>query len=73
MPAASPQLQVIEAEPPGPAAASVILMHGLGADARDLYPLPPALDLPAGLHVRYVFPGAPRMPVTINMGMIMPS
>ena len=30
-------LQVIEAEPPGPAAASVILMHGLGADARDLY------------------------------------
>ena len=72
MPAA-PQLQVIEAEPPGPAAASVILLHGLGADAHDLYPLPPALGLPAGLHVRYVFPAAPRRPVTINMGMIMPA
>ena len=70
---AEPHLQVIEAEPPGPAAASVILMHGLGADAHDLYPLPPALGLPPGLHVRYVFPGAPRMPVTLNMGMTMPS
>lgn len=72
MPAA-PHVQVIEAEPAGPAVASVILMHGLGADARDLYPLPPVLGLPADLHVRYVFPGAPRMPVTINMGMVMPS
>ena len=72
MPAA-PHLQVIEAEPSGPASASVILVHGLGADAHDLYPLPPTLGLPPGLHVRYVFPGAPRMPVTLNMGMTMPS
>ena len=64
---------MIEAEPPGPAMASVILMHGLGADAGDLQPLPPAFGLPAGLHVRYVFPSAPRMPVTINMGMLMPA
>lgn len=70
---AASHLQVIEAEPPGPAAASVILMHGLGADAHDLYPLPPALGLPSDLHVRYVFPGAPRMPVTLNMGMTMPA
>ena len=72
MPAA-PHLQVIEAEPSGPASASVILVHGLGADAHDLYPLPPTLGLPPGLHVRYVFPAAPRMPVTLNMGMTMPS
>lgn len=72
MPAA-PQLQVIEAEPPGPATASVILLHGLGADGHDLYPLPPALGLPADLRVRYVFPSAPRLPVTINMGMVMPA
>ena len=72
MPAA-PHLQVIEAEPSGPASASVILVHGLGAAAHDLYPLPPTLGLPPGLHVRYVFPGAPRMPVTLNMGMTMPS
>ena len=64
---------MIEAEPPGPASASVILMHGLGADAGDLYPLPPAFGLPAEMHVRYVFPSAPRMPVTINMGMLMPA
>ncbi len=72
MPAA-PHLEVIEAEPSGPASASVILMHGLGADAHDLYPLPPVLGLPPDLHVRYVFPGAPRMPVTLNMGMTMPA
>ena len=58
---------MIEAEPPGPATGSVIMMHGLGADAGDLQPLPPAFGLPAGLHVRYLFPSAPRMPVTINM------
>lgn len=46
-------------------------MHGLGADASDFYALPPELGLPADLHVRYVFPNAPRMPVTINQGLIM--
>ena len=70
---AAPHLQVIEAEPSGPAAASVILLHGLGADGHDLYPLPPALGLPADLRVRYVFPSAPRLPVTINMGLLMPA
>ena len=70
---AAPHLQVIEAEPSSPATASVILLHGLGADAHDLYPLPPALGLPPDLQVRYVFPSAPRLPVTINMGMIMPA
>ena len=64
---------MLEAEPPGPATGSVILMHGLGADAGDLQPLPPAFGLPAGMHVRYVFPSAPQMPVTINMGMLMPA
>ena len=64
---------MLEAEPPGPASASVFLMHGLGADAGDLYPLPPVLGLPPDLHVRYVFPSAPRMPVAINMGMVMPA
>ena len=46
-------------------------MHGLGADARDFYGIPPELGLPAELHVRYVFPNAPRMPVTINQGLLM--
>ncbi len=46
-------------------------MHGLGADARDFYGVPPELGLPADLQVRYVFPYAPRIPVTINGGMVM--
>ena len=46
-------------------------MHGLGADANDFYGIPPELRLPDGLHVRYVFPDAPQIPVTINMGMVM--
>ena len=46
-------------------------MHGLGADANDFYGIPPELRLPANLSVRYVFPNAPQIPVTINMGMIM--
>ena len=46
-------------------------MHGLGADANDFYAIPPELGLPADLQVRYVFPNAPRIPVTINQGLIM--
>ena len=48
-------------------------MHGLGADARDFYGIPPELGLPAELNIRYVFPNAPRMPVTINQGWVMPA
>ena len=48
-------------------------MHGLGADATDFYGVPPQLGLPSDLHVRFVFPNAPRIPVTINMGLIMPA
>lgn len=48
-------------------------MHGLGADAHDFYGIPPQLGLPAELNVRYVFPNAPRLPVTINQGWVMPA
>ena len=46
-------------------------MHGLGADASDFYSVPPQLGLPADLHVRYIFPNAPQIPVTVNSGLIM--
>ncbi len=52
----------------GPAAASVIWMHGLGADGRDFEPLVPQLRLPKRLSVRFVFPQAPVRPVTVNAG-----
>ena len=64
-------LEAVEIEPERPATASVIWMHGLGADASDFYSVPPQLGLPAALSVRYIFPNAPRIPVTINMGLIM--
>ena len=50
------------------AAASVIWLHGLGADGHDFVPIVPELGLPA---VRFVFPHAPVRPVTLNMGMPM--
>jgi phospholipase/carboxylesterase len=69
----SPSLQTIERKS-GPAArpadAAIIWMHGLGADANDFVPLVPELDLGA-LSIRFVFPDAPVMPVTVNGGMAM--
>lgn len=51
--------------------ATVIWLHGLGADAHDFEPVVPELRLPAQLAVRFVFPNAPVRPVTINGGMPM--
>ncbi|MDO4700728.1 MAG: carboxylesterase [Moraxella sp.] len=52
---------------------AVILLHGLGASANDFVPFVPALKLPEDLAVRFVFPQAPSMPVTINGGYVMPA
>jgi phospholipase/carboxylesterase len=48
--------------------ASVIWLHGLGADGHDFVPLVPELRLAASLRVRFVFPHAPVRPVTLNNG-----
>jgi len=53
--------------------ASIIWMHGLGADGHDFEPVVPELGLPQDLPVRFVFPHAPVMPVTLNGGYIMPA
>jgi phospholipase/carboxylesterase len=66
-------LQCVEVEPPGPAQSAVIWLHGLGADGHDFEPIVPSLEIDPGLGVRFVFPHAPRRPVTINMGMVMPA
>jgi phospholipase/carboxylesterase len=66
-------LATIEIET-GPApGATVIWLHGLGADAHDFEPVVPELRLPPAKAVRFVFPNAPQRPVTINMGMRMPA
>ena len=46
--------------------ASLIILHGLGADGSDFAPLADEMDLRAIGVVRYVLPHAPQMPVTIN-------
>ena len=51
--------------------ACVIWLHGLGADGHDFEPIVPELKLDPGLNIRFVFPHAPMMPVTINQGFVM--
>ena len=53
--------------------ASVIWLHGLGADGNDFVPIVPQLNLPSDWGVRFVFPHAPSIPVTINNGFVMPA
>ena len=64
-------LETVEVETGPSPRASVIWLHGLGADGHDFEPLVPVLGLPAALPVRFVFPHAPMRPVTINGGMVM--
>lgn len=51
--------------------ASVIWLHGLGADGHDFEPIVPELNLDPESGVRFIFPHAPKRPVTINNGMNM--
>ncbi len=53
--------------------AAVIWLHGLGASGHDFEPIVPELHLPATMSVRFIFPHAPTIPVTINGGMRMPA
>lgn len=66
----TPLLDCLELAPRGPAHSTVILLHGLGANADDLAPLVPYLARPG---VRFVLPNAPERAVTINGGYRMPA
>ena len=61
-------LECIEIETGPKPAACVIVLHGLGADGNDFVPFAQELDLTAVGPVRFVFPHAPVMPVTVNNG-----
>ena len=50
---------------------SIIWMHGLGADGNDFVPLVKELDLHGCPAIRFIFPSAGTMPVTINNGYVM--
>ena len=73
MPAKSELLECVEIEPKRPAGACVVWLHGLGADGNDFVPIVPHLGIDEKLGLRFVFPHAPRIPVSLNMGMVMPA
>lgn len=64
-------LETIQIETGAQPTASIIVLHGLGADGNDFVPFADELDLAAVGPVRWVFPHAPTMPVTINGGYVM--
>lgn len=70
MPTFLPHIQIETA--PNPTAA-VIWLHGLGADGNDFAALVPELDLSGCPSIRFIFPHAPSIPVTVNGGYVMPA
>lgn len=66
-------LPCIELETSPNPTCSVIWLHGLGADGNDFVPIIPELRLPANPAIRFIFPSAPSMPVTVNGGYVMPA
>ncbi|MFK8010661.1 MAG: alpha/beta hydrolase [Marinicellaceae bacterium] len=48
----------------------IIWMHGLGADGNDFAPVVPEFNI-KDLPIKFIFPHAPMIPVTINGGMTM--
>jgi phospholipase/carboxylesterase len=61
-------LETLEIETGPHPAFSIIVLHGLGADGHDFVPICDELDLSSLGGVRFVFPHAPVMPVTLNGG-----
>jgi phospholipase/carboxylesterase len=66
-------LEVTEALTGENPVAAIIIMHGLGADGSDFFPVAEQIDLSQIGPVRFLFPNAPVMPVTINGGYEMPA
>ncbi|WP_371186709.1 alpha/beta hydrolase [Thalassotalea maritima] len=66
-------LDCVVKEPQQPANACVIWLHGLGADGHDFEPVVPMMNFADELQIRFVFPHSPKLPVTINGGMVMPA
>lgn len=63
--------QPVEIETGPNPVASILWLHGLGADGHDFEPIIPELRLPSIPAIRFVFPHAPFRPVTVNGGATM--
>ena len=66
-----PLLETVEINSGPNPTASVVWLHGLGADGHDFEPLVPYLAWPGAPDIRFVFPHAPVRPVSLNGGMPM--
>lgn len=66
-------LPAVEIETATSPDAAVIFLHGLGDDGHGWSDMVPSLRLPATLKVRFLFPHAPELAVTINGGYVMPA
>ena len=66
-------LSSVIVEPEATPTASVIWLHGLGANGHDFEAILPELNLPENAPIRFIFPHSPSIPVTINGGMVMPA
>jgi len=66
-------LPCIEIETAPNPSTAVIWLHGLGADGNDFVPIISQLNLSECPAIRFVFPSAPSMPVTVNGGYVMPA
>ena len=64
-------LEAIEMQSADAPGASLIVLHGLGADGNDFVPIAQELELSAVGGARFVFPHAPMRPVTMNGGYVM--
>ena len=64
-------LETIEIETGPNPTASIIILHGLGADGHDFVPVAEEFDLSSVGPVRFIFPHGPTRPVTINGGHVM--
>lgn len=63
----------LQSNPQADVVGSVIWLHGLGSDGNDFVPVVRELHLPAMLNLRFVFPHAPSLPITVNNGYVMPA
>ena len=66
-------LKTLEIETGNQPRASVIWLHGLGASGHDFEPVVPEFRFARQRPVRFIFPHAPEIPVTVNGGMVMPA
>jgi phospholipase/carboxylesterase len=67
----TPTLETIQVDTGPNPAVSVIWLHGLGASGDDFVPIVRELDLAGLPAIRFIFPHAPSMPVTVNNGYVM--